>query len=93
MGWIAAIALLAVITVAQEWFLETHRGRYGLWRSTRARRLWMSRDERRLAWQALIHRNADRRVELTRLIAIAVIGIAGVLLLRLAVSGGLSSPG
>jgi hypothetical protein len=90
-GWLAAVAILIVITAAQEWFLETHRARYGLWRPARERRLWMSRDERRLAWQALIHRNADRRVEATRLIAIAVIGTAFAALLGLIVSGGLST--
>jgi hypothetical protein len=90
-GWVVAVALLVVIAAAQEWFLETHRARYGLWRPARERRLWMSRDERRLAWQALIHRNPDRRVEATRLIVLAVIGIAFAALLRLVVSGGLDS--
>ena len=59
MAWLAGVAALVVITIAQELFYETHRRRYGLWRSTRERRLWMNPEERSLAWDALVHRNAE----------------------------------
>jgi hypothetical protein len=86
MAWLALLLCLAAITAAQELFYETHRRRYGMWRSTRERRFWMSREERSLAFDALVHRNADARVESTRLIAITVfvlvLGAMGVLWLR-----------
>ncbi len=72
MPWIGAIALLVLLTAAQELFLETHRRRYGLWRSTRQRRFWASRDERRVMWRAMTRRDHDVRVELSRLVLVAV---------------------
>jgi hypothetical protein len=75
MPWIAGIALLALLTAAQELFLENHRRRYGLWRSTRQRRFFATPDERRVMWRAMTRRDPDGRVELSRLVLIAVIGV------------------
>jgi hypothetical protein len=84
MPWIPAIALLVLLTAAQELFLETHRRRYGMWRSTRQRRFFATQDERRVMARAMIHRDPDVRVELTRLVFIAVavlvfVGLFGLL--------------
>jgi hypothetical protein len=72
MQWIGLIALLVLLTAAQELFLETHRRRYGLWRSMRQRRLLATRDERRVMWRAMTRRDPDARVELSRLVFIGV---------------------
>jgi hypothetical protein len=72
MQWIGLIGILLLLTAAQELFLETHRRRYGLWRSARQRRFFASRDERRVMWRAVTHRDPDARVELSRLVFIGV---------------------
>jgi hypothetical protein len=71
LSWIGSMALIVLLTAAQAMFLATHRRRYGLWRSTMLG-LWASRDERRLMWKAITHRDPDGRVELSRLVLIAV---------------------
>jgi hypothetical protein len=71
--WIGGIALLVLLTAAQELFLETHRRRYGLWRSTRQRRFFATPDERRVMWRAVTRRDPDVRVELSRIVLIAVV--------------------
>ena len=71
-NWVGLVALLLSLTAAQELFLETHRRRYGMWRSTRERRFFASPDERRVMWRALTQRDPDIRVELARLVLIAV---------------------
>jgi hypothetical protein len=53
--------------------LETHRRRYGLWRSTRQRRFFATPDERRVMWRAVTRRDPDVRVELSRIVLIAVV--------------------
>ncbi len=66
-----AIALIILLVAAQELFYETHRRRYGLWRTARARHLWASPEERRSMWMAFTHRDPDPRVERSRLLLIA----------------------
>ena len=72
MQWIGLIALLVLLTAVQELFLENHRRRYDLWRSTRQRRFFGNQDERRLMWRAMTRRDPDARVELSRLVFIGV---------------------
>jgi hypothetical protein len=90
MAWLGMIALILILAAAQELFLETHRRRYGLWRSVRARRFWASPDERRLMWAAATQRDPDARVETSRLVLIAVIGFCVVAGLLVLATGGLS---
>lgn len=82
--WLAVVPILVVMWVAQELFLETHRRRYGQWRPARERHFWADPDERRRMWDAAVHRNPDRSVEVTRLLVVgvwAVGAIAGLALL------------
>lgn len=78
MEWIGLIAVLVLLTAAQEFFYETHRRRYGPWRSTRERLLWANPDERRLMWNAVMHRDSDPHVERSRLFLIGAV-LVGVL--------------
>jgi hypothetical protein len=73
MNWLAGLAIILLLIVAQEWFLEAHRRRYGMWRSTRERRLWADPEERSRMWTAFTHRDQDPKVERVRLVALAVI--------------------
>jgi hypothetical protein len=90
MNWIGLLAILAILWIAQEAFLEIHRRRHGLWRSARERRFLPSRDERVVMWGELTRRNADAAVERARLafVAIVVLCLAAVLLV-LAAGGAL----
>jgi hypothetical protein len=72
MQWIGSIALIVLLTAAQALFLETHRRRYGLWRSLRQSRFFPSQDERGVMWRAMTRRDPDARVELSRLVFIGV---------------------
>jgi hypothetical protein len=83
MPWIGGIALLVLLTATQELFLETHRRRYGLWRSTRQRRFFATPDERRVMWRAMTHRDPDVRVELSRLVLLVVVAVVFVGLIGL----------
>jgi hypothetical protein len=90
MAWLGLIALIAILAAAQELFLETHRRRYGSWRSARERHFWASPAERRLMWAAATHRDPDSRVEISRLVLIIVVGLCVVAGLLVLAAGGLS---
>jgi hypothetical protein len=81
--WVVAIAIIVLLTVGQESFYELHRRRYGLWRSTRQRRLWADQEERRRMWAATLHRDPDLTVERARLVFLAVIVLSFLALLAL----------
>lgn len=80
MNWLAGLAIILALMAAQEWFLESHRRRYGMWRSTRQRRFWADPKERSLMWLAFTHRDQDPTVERVRLVTLAVIGFCFVAL-------------
>ena len=90
MAWLGLINILVLLVAGQELFLEAHRRRYGLWRSTRERRLWADPDERVRMWQAFTRRDPDRRVELSRLVFAGVIVLCAVAGLALLGSGALT---
>lgn len=92
MAWLGLIGILMLLVAGQELFLETHRRRYGLWRSTRERRLWADPDERVRMWHAFTGRDPDLRVELSRLVFAGVIVLCAVAGLALLGSGGLTPP-
>lgn len=77
-----AIAALALMWAAQEWFLEAHRRRYGRWRSTLEPRpvFLPSPDERALLWSAFTHRDPDPRIERIRLTSAALVVLSFVVL-------------
>jgi hypothetical protein len=81
--WLVGLAIILLLTVAQESFYELHRRRYGLWRSSRQRRLWADTNERRRMWTAITHRDPDPTVERGRLIALAIILLSFVALFAL----------
>jgi hypothetical protein len=81
--WLGGLAIILLVTASQEWFYEHHRRRYGMWRSTRERRLWADPEERSRMWLAITHRDQDPTVERARLVFLAVIAscfVAGLLL-------------
>lgn len=75
MNWLAGLAIILLLMAAQEWFLEVHRRRYGMWRSRRQRRFWADPEERSRMWLAFSHRDQDPTVERVRLVVLAVIGV------------------
>jgi hypothetical protein len=79
LAWIGTIGFISLMAATQELWLEIHRRRYGLWRSTRQRHFMASQDERRLMWHALTRRGPDRGLELSRraFITIAVLAFLG----------------
>lgn len=89
--WVGGAITLLFLTVSQEWFYEQHRRRYGLWRSTRERRLWADPDERSSMWFALTHCDEDPTVERARRVCLAGIAlciVAGLVLIDLQPYGG-----
>jgi hypothetical protein len=70
--WLGGLAVILLLIASQEWFLETHRRRYGMWRSTRRRRLLADSDERSQMWRAATRRDSDPTVERVRLMFWAV---------------------
>lgn len=81
--WLGAIAILVLLAASQEWFLEHHRRRCGMWRSLRERHYWADPEERSRMWLAVTHRDPDPAVERARLVALAGIAfcvVAGLIL-------------
>jgi hypothetical protein len=72
MLWLAVIVPIVLVAISQEVFYETHRRRYGLWRSALKRHFWASPTERVLMWRATTRRDPDGRVEAARLAFIGV---------------------